>query len=284
MSDPTLALTKAIDSAEGVASTPLFATVIDRITGFKISKWVAEGEIRKRQIHDEYEKAKNSGRMGIQYITALRTSTNLINTAVKTSKFVEPNKANEIKMDNDFFWNIIEHAKNISNDEMQELIAKIIAGEYNTPGTYSMSTLQTIKMLGKDELELFEKICSLLINTDQIPEDLFSLPENAKDFMRELQIDFGSLQTLQSLGLFLPNSMSRKIQNEEKKNFRLKYFDKSIMFAPENENNSSIEISGFYGLSLVGKQILKHMNPKYNEKYFNWLEKNFKIPNFKIII
>ena len=44
-------------------------------------------------------------------------------------------------MDNDFFWNTIEYAKTISNEEMQELVAKIIAGEYNEPGTYSIELM-----------------------------------------------------------------------------------------------------------------------------------------------
>ena len=77
-------------------------------------------------------------------------------------------------MDNDFFWNTLEHAKSVSNEEMQELIAKIIAGEYNSPGSYSMNTLQTIKILGKNELEIFERISSALINVDRIPSKIFT--------------------------------------------------------------------------------------------------------------
>lgn len=85
---------------------------------------------------------------------------------------------------------MLEHAKDISNDEIQELIAKIIAGEYNSPGTYSMSTLHTIKMLGKNELMLFERICSLLIDEDKIPAEIFAIPDDAKEIMDELKIDF----------------------------------------------------------------------------------------------
>lgn len=102
--------------------------------------------------------------MGMQYIEYMRNTENLIETAVKSSKYIDPNKPNDIKMDNDFFWNTIEYAKTVSSDEIQELVAKIIAGEYNEPGKYSMSTLQILKMLGKNELELFEKMCSLCVN------------------------------------------------------------------------------------------------------------------------
>ena len=282
MVDPTLALTSAIDKATEVANTPLFTTVIDRLTGFKISQWSAEGEVRKKMIHDEYEKAKNNGIAGVQFVASLRSVTNLIDIATKSAKHVDPKKTNEIKMDNDFFWNTLEHTKSVSNEEMQELIAKIIAGEYNTPGKYSMSTLQVIKMLGKSELELFEKVCSLLLNSNEIPQSLFSCPENGKELLIELGIDFGSLQLLQSLGLFLPNSMSRSLQNPEKKTFALTYFHQQVLFAPASEHYLILKMPDCFGLSVTGQQILNHLNPQFNEKYFAWIKRNYRIPHYKI--
>lgn len=282
MTDPT-SLLKSIESASKVANTPLFTTIIDKVTGFRLSRWAAEGEVRKKLIHDEYEKAKENGIMGMQYIEYMRHTENLIDTAVKSTKYIDQGKPNDIKMDNDFFWNTIEHAKTVSNDEMQELIAKIIAGEYNKPGTYSMSTLQTLKMLGKTELELFERMCSLCIDDYQIPENIFSLPESIRPVINPLGIDFGKLQALQILGLFLPNSMSRSLKNPEKKKFALNYFDKNIIFEPTHLNNFEIKIPGFYELSLTGKQIISHLNPKYNDDYYNWLKNNYKIPNYKVV-
>ncbi len=166
---------------------------------------------------------------------------------------------------------------------MQELIAKIIAGEYNAPGTYAMSTLQIIKMLGKNELELFEKICGLLIDNERTPKELFALGNNVKELMNNIGIDFGSLQTLQSLGLFLPNDMTISIKNLEKKNCAIRYFDKQIIFTPENENFAEVILPEFYQLSITGRQILKHLTPEYNEDYFVWLKSNYKIPNYKLL-
>ena len=92
-----------------------------------------------------------------------------------------------------------------------------------------MSTLQTIKMLGKHELELFERVCSLCVNHSEIPKNVFNLPEPLMEVLNDLNIDFGSLQILQNLGLFLPNEMMRNIQNPEKKKFSLVYFNKNII-------------------------------------------------------
>ena len=282
MIDPTTALTNAIENSTKVANTPLFSTVIDRLLGFKISEWKAQGDVIKKQILDGYEEAKARG-LGTQYVSVFRSNTNLINIGAKATEYIDSSKENEIKFENDFFWGIIEHAKEISNEEMQELIAKIIAGEYNKPGSYSMSTLQSIKMLGKDELELFETIACLLINYDSIPKDIFSLPESIKDLFKKLKIDFGRFQLLQSLGLFLPNDLTSSMENPLRQIFALQYFDQQIIFKPTHENNFKIKLPGSYTLSTTGKQIVKHLNPRFNDKYFSWLKENYKIQNYKII-
>ncbi|MCL4427169.1 DUF2806 domain-containing protein [Patescibacteria group bacterium] len=285
MVDPTTALTTAIENSTKVASTPLFSTVIDKLLGFKISEWKAQGDVIKKQILDGYEDAKQKG-LGVQYVSAFRSNTNLINIGVKAADYIDDKKTNDISFENDFFWGMLDHAKDISNEEMQTLIAKIIAGEYNKPGTYSMGTLQVIKMLGREELRLFENLCVLIINGDQIPQELFSLPESAKGIMNKLQVDFGSLQMLQSLGLFLPNDMARSMDNPDGEKFKVIYFNKHILFepiTPENKNSLKIEMPGFYGLSPVGRQILQHLNSEGDNDYFDWLKKNYKLPNYKIV-
>ncbi|MDD3645586.1 MAG: DUF2806 domain-containing protein, partial [Bacteroidales bacterium] len=190
---------------------------------------------------------------------------------------------NDIKMDNDFFWNTIEHAKTISDEDVQELVAKILASEYNEPGTYSMSVLQTLKMLGKNEIELFERICSLCIDTGLIPEVVFSRPESIEPLMKSLRIDFGSLQELQNLGLFLPNDMSSTIDNPEKEELIINYFDKEIRFKPTHETDFKITFPGYYGLSNTGVQIQKHLKPVFKEEYYRWLKTNFKINNYILV-
>jgi hypothetical protein len=145
-----------------------------------------------------------------------------------------------------------------------------------------MSTLQTLKMLGKHELELLERMCSLCINDDQIPQEVFSLPDGLKSVTDNLKIDFSSLQTLQSLGLFLPNDMTRSIENPEKKNFALQYFDKQIIYKPTQETNFKIALPGFFELSNTGKQIVQHLNSKFLEDYLSWLKPNYKIANYEV--
>lgn len=256
--------------------------VIKKYTGKSIKVFEAEGDIEADKVRIRWELFEKPFWLQAEAIKMNRQYSNMGNVLLKSTPLITASE-NKISDDNDVFWGLLEHSKEISNEEMQELIAKIIAGEYNAPGTYAMSTLQIIKMLGKNELELFEKMCGLLIDKERIPKELFALSDNVKELMSKVGIDFGSLQTLQSLGLFLPNDMTRSIENPEKKNFAIQYFEKQIILTPENENFVKVKLPEFYGLSIVGEQILNHLNPVYIEDYFVWLRSNYKIPNYKLL-
>lgn len=103
-----------------------------------------------------------------------------------------------------------------------------------------------------------------------------------KDFMKSIGIHFGSLQTLQNLGLFLPNDMANVIPNPENKKYQVIYFNEKITFESENENKD-IHIPNYYGLSEAGLQILQHLKPRKVEGYLDWLKGNYAIPNYRII-
>ena len=255
--------------------------IIKKYTGKSIKVFNAEADIEADKVKTKWEVLEKPFWLQAEAAKMNRQYSNMGNVLLKSAPIITASKS-EISDDNDVFWGFLEHSKEISNEKMQELIAKIIAGEYNTPGTYAMNTLQIIKMLGKNELELFEKMCSLIINDGMIPNELFSLNSNVKKLMNKIDIDFGSLQTLLSLSLFLPNAMARDIENPKRENFHIQYFNKQILFTSESETFTTIKLPVFFGLSIGGKQILQHLKPKYIEDYFVWLESNYKIPNYKL--
>ncbi len=276
MSDPTLALTTAIENATKVANTPLFTTVIDKVTGFKISKWAAEGEVIKKQIHDEYEIQKNNGIVGTQYVSALRGVTNLVNVGIKSSEYIDKDKENNIKIDNDFFWNTIEHAKTVSNEEMQDLIAKIIAGEYNNPTTYSMSTLYVLKSVDSQTLKNFVNILSISLTGIGIFKDLFLSLED----MNKFGVSYSSFLDLQDVGLI---SSNESLISKEGEIIDL-YIDKKIHFKPKNEADKKITIPTFYLLTKAGREIRQHLQIKENPNFIDWLKKKYENKNFSIEI
>jgi Protein of unknown function (DUF2806) len=282
MPDPTInALASAMDASVKVASSPGLMTIVDRAFGFRLSEWKAQGDVIRQQISDGYKEAQEKG-LGMQYATAFREKANVLNTLARASEYVNAGFVREIALEEDVFWNLLDHSKTISNDDVQDLIARIIAGEYNQPGTYSMSTLQVLKSLGKSELSLLEKSGCLLVNADQVPVNAFQFGPNYREFLKKIGITYSEFQMLQSLGLFYGGSATREIDNPEKKKLTVNYFDKVLVFKPEGEDVLKIKLPDFYGLTPVGKQILAHLNPTVNAEYYAWLKENYKVRNYSL--
>ncbi len=278
--DPVTTLTAAIEASSKVAANPTFMTVIDKWSGFKLSEWNAQGDVIKQQIKDGYEEAKRNG-LGIQYASAFRQEGNLLNVAAKASKYVKDGFQREVELEEDVFWNLLDHSKTISDEEVQDLVARIIAGEYNEQGTYSMSTLQVLKSLGKNELSLLEKVGSLMMEGAQIPALVFQIREGFNNLLNEIGVSYIQFQELQSLGLIHNNKLATQLTTEVFPKIKFEYFSNAIILEREENCPAQISTPQFYELTSVGKQIMRHLHPKENSFYLKWLTDNFKLPHYK---
>ena len=183
---------------------------------------------------------------------------------------------NKIKEGDDLFWNILEHSKKISNAEMQILIAKIIAGEYNNPKTYSMSTLQVLKSLDAKLVNDFLNVLGVSIDGIGVMQDVFSTVEE----MKILNVSYVTLLELQNIGLISSNPSI--IKSEE--TVTGVYLNKQIHFTVKDvANNKEFNVPGFYSLTNAGKEIARHLNVKENTNFLSWLEKKYKDNTFNNI-
>ena len=55
-----------------------------------------------------------------------------------------------------------EKSRIVSDNEMQELWSRVLAGEANDPGTYSKRTVNFLSDLDKGEAALFTKLCGFV--------------------------------------------------------------------------------------------------------------------------
>lgn len=71
---------------------------------------------------------------------------------------------NDDKFSIDWFIRFFEEAGNISDEDMQFLWAKVLAGEIKHPQSFSLRTLSTLKNLSKNEAEVLKRISSYAIS------------------------------------------------------------------------------------------------------------------------
>ena len=84
----------------------------------------------------------------------------------------------------------------VSDEDLQKLWGKVLAGEVKQPKSYSLRTLETLKNLSKYEAELFEK-ASTLVTTMQ--GNLFLTSET--DILRRYEISYDDILCLDECGL-----------------------------------------------------------------------------------
>ncbi len=62
----------------------------------------------------------------------------------------------------DWITNFFDKSRLVADEEMQELWAHVLAGEANTPGTFSRKTINTLSDMEKRDAELFRSLCRFL--------------------------------------------------------------------------------------------------------------------------
>ena len=94
------------------------------------------------------------------------------------------------------FFNIVQ---DISEDEMKLIWGKLLAGEVETPGSYSLRTLELLKNLSSDEARLFSEVSNLALR--RVNEVLIIRRDNINE---EYGFTFDNIWALADAGLIKP--------------------------------------------------------------------------------
>ena len=121
------------------------------------------------------------------------------------------NKADENqKYDFDWYMRFYDIVGNISDEEMQAIWARILAGEIHRKGTYSLQLLDILKNFIQKQAELFNRVCSHCF----ISGDNVYIP-NDNEYLQFANITYQDILDLDALGLINSSgttSLSVKVQ------------------------------------------------------------------------
>lgn len=117
----------------------------------------------------------------------------------------------------DDYWTqkFFKNAEDISDNEMQQLWGKILAGEVECPKSYSLRTLDLLKNLSKDEANIFIKFVKAKL---VIQETAIIFKNDNNDFLKiEFEITFHEQLILMELGLIYSENFLSISLNENPK-------------------------------------------------------------------
>ncbi|HBT96399.1 MAG TPA: hypothetical protein DEB25_01470 [Desulfobulbaceae bacterium] len=190
----------------------------------------------------------------------------------KVSETADPGK-----MDNDWIVNFFEKSRIISDADMQQLWAKILAGEANNPGSFSRRTINLLNDIDKEDASLFTKLLGCAWCVHEFTPLIF-------DFRDEIYtnqgIDFSQLNHLDTIGLISFSPMSGYVMQNVQGELNAEYFNDQLLLAvPEKfekrPNGKNIK-TGSVLLTNEGRQLAELCDRQPIDGFFDYVKDKWK--------
>jgi uncharacterized repeat protein (TIGR03899 family) len=167
-------------------------------------------------------------------------------------------------LDEDWTTRFFKVAEDISNEEMQALWGRVLAGEIKRPKSFSLRTLELLRNLSKEEAAVFTKFAKYMINTGNV-RFVYDY-ENKKGLERDYSIKYSDRLILSELGLISSiETLSYKIApTNSKSQFVIRCGKKGILV--NLEPNIPISMEAIV-LTKVGTELAALINEQPDENY-----------------
>lgn len=175
-----------------------------------------------------------------------------------------PDAVSEQPVDEDWIFRFFDISQDVSNQEMQELWARILAGEVTEPGSFSPRTLHILRLLQPDDALLFSRLCNYV--SDRC---IILLHRNMDKYFNERGLPLESIMHLSSQGLARIDSDLSIIVQEDVEGYHMSYGDKIIYF--EKRSKDQQRKLHTYILTDVGEEIYTLTDPEPDYDYLDQL-------------
>ena len=190
---------------------------------------------------------------------------------------------NEIpdRADKDWFNSYIDLAEDISNKTMQDLWAKILAGEISHPGSYSLKALKVFRDMSIHDAKLLAKACALAVKDHsrknirilsgayQKP-GLFNLFDKARQLTINLShfgLNYADLLTLaENKLIFMQESESNLIAKQEELHFSYNGIPLNLVGKKANC------IISFYKFTPIGSELAHLISDKPDTEFLSVMQ------------
>ncbi|AEV28938.1 Protein of unknown function (DUF2806) [Sphaerochaeta pleomorpha str. Grapes] len=203
----------------------------------------------------------------------------VLNKAIPNFK-VSSSTFNPNKVDQDWLRLHFEKSSISSDDEMQHLWAKIIAGEFNCPGSFSRQTLVIVEQLDKGTAQLFTRFGSCFFKFGGLLSAYYIENDETE---RILGISYFDTIQLESLGLIKKQIKTGfktlgLISDESVMNYE--YFDEEGDIPLQSTKDGDQE---FYSLPVesilltrTGRELGEICGATKNLEYLNYVKKRWE--------
>ena len=175
------------------------------------------------------------------------------------------------RMEDDWVTNFFDKSRIVSDSDMQELWARVLAGEANSPGTYSKRTVNFLGDLDKKDAELFSALCSFGWFVGNFTPLVF---DSRASIYNEKNLNFSTLTHLDSIGLVQFNNFTEFSRTGLPKTFTVSYCGEPLTLTMPNEKDNKLSI-GRVLLTQVGFELASVCQAPNVEGFFAYVKEKW---------
>ena len=196
-----------------------------------------------------------------------RKQLNMESIVEKAVQDVDPEAPTE-QVDDDWITNYFDKCRSVSDDEMQNLWARILSGEANSPGSFSRKTVNLVADLDKSSAELFHKLCSF---GWRIHGELFPLIfDSAEPIYVDNGLGLYSLIKLDSIGLIqISDTLGFKLSKESRQ-LPASYHLQSVLLTFPAEEGNDLEL-GKVMMTPSGIELSRIVEPTPIDRFYEFI-------------
>ncbi|MBB3608199.1 DUF2806 domain-containing protein [Rhizobium sp. BK602] len=177
------------------------------------------------------------------------------------------------ELDEDFVRYLFEKARLVSNEEMQSVWAKILAGEANKTGSFSRRTMDIVAQMSRTEAELFTRFCRNLWVVGNLTP-IFTKEVKASRDEDGYSMSFSDLAELESMGLIQHATASGYIRPNLPKYIHVWYYGRTVVLEFQRDQGNSLS-TGSAILTSAGRELAVIAGSRPSKAYFEDVLQHF---------
>lgn len=170
-------------------------------------------------------------------------------------------------VEDDWITNFFDKSRIVSDDDMQSLWSRVLAGEANSPGAFSRKTVNLLADLDKGDAELFMRLCSFGWTIGNICPLVYDIHD---EVYNRHGIDFNTVSHLETLGfLQFDSHVGFRRVNLQKKG-TVSYYGRSVELTFPKDAENEVDLGNLV-LTRAGEQLAPVCGSKPVDGFFDFV-------------
>lgn len=187
----TLGLDKLVETVANATGLTALGSIMNARGEAKAEAILAK---KRTETSAEVEILRQQGEEKIAQYVLARNNQKVENVGMIIAKaeqqFTPDEKVSSEPVDKNWMTRFLDIAEGISDDDLRDLWARVLAGEIKRPNSYSLRTLDVLRNITKKEAELIVK-CSNFVMGDTICTEGFALSLDEQLLLDDIGIIYG---------------------------------------------------------------------------------------------